>query len=74
MCDILIRDIWRGLVFERKGKRGTSSLEACETYLMVLSPFFAANVEYIVATTKLINGNSFLQSLTEPLGRDYSLQ
>lgn len=28
---------------------------------------FAVNVQYIIATTKLINGRTFLHSLSEPL-------
>lgn len=31
---------------------------------------FAASVEFVIVTTNLINGNTFLKSLMEPLGPD----
>jgi hypothetical protein len=33
-------------------------------------PPFTALVEFVIATTNLINGNTFLKSLMEPLGPD----
>jgi hypothetical protein len=33
----------------------------------------AALVEFVIATTNLINGNTFLKSLMEPLGPDLAL-
>ncbi|KAK9500694.1 hypothetical protein O3M35_001912 [Rhynocoris fuscipes] len=37
--------------------------------LRFLSQQEDANVEYIVATTKLVNGNTFIRTLMEPLGK-----